>query len=75
MNLEAVVVVWFVVSVVLLVFGNLAFYAWLRAKGLPVRFMYAGTPGYLDYHYAPQWQGSCRFFRYRFLGGEEATAT
>ncbi len=41
---------WFAVSVLVEVVGNLAFLVWLRRR-TPVRMMWVGTPGYLDFHY------------------------
>ena len=37
----------FVASVLLAVFGNLIVYVRLVRRGIPVRFVWAGTPGYL----------------------------
>jgi hypothetical protein len=44
----AAVAVWFMVSVVVEIFGNLAFLVWLRRQGAAIRFGWAGMPGYLD---------------------------
>jgi hypothetical protein len=42
---------WFSNAVFIVVFGNLAFYLYLREAGVRVSFTWAGTPGYLDYVY------------------------
>lgn len=44
--------IWFCVSVAGSVLGNAAFYYWLRARGVGVRFIWAGSPGHLDGKYA-----------------------
>jgi hypothetical protein len=50
--LKVFIGVWFSASVFVEVASNVVFYWWLKRKGLPVRFIWAGTPGYLDAHYA-----------------------
>ena len=47
------IAVWFLISVVLEIFGSLAFWLWLRRR-TSVRTFWAGTPGYLEYRYF-QW--------------------
>jgi hypothetical protein len=42
---------WFAISVLAVVFGNLVFKVWLERKGVKIGFLFAGTPGYLDYLY------------------------
>lgn len=42
---------WVFVSGAALIFGNLAFFLWLRSLGVEVRFFYAGVPFYLDGQY------------------------
>ena len=55
--LRGILFAWIALSFAAAIFGNLAFFVWLRGQGVPVRFMYAGTPGYLDRHYS-EWCAS-----------------
>ncbi len=50
-TLKVVMGIWFATSVVFAVGGNLVLYLWLLRRGAPIRFIWAGTPGYLDHHY------------------------
>ena len=45
---QIVIVLWFVLSVAVVVLMNFVFYIWLLRKGAPVKFFFAGTPFYLD---------------------------
>jgi hypothetical protein len=51
-TVQLVVVIWFGVSVVVSVVENTVFYYWLRARGVRVRFIWAGWPPHLDGQYA-----------------------
>jgi hypothetical protein len=50
--LKVFIGVWFAASVFVEVVSNFVFYWWLKQRGVPVRFIWAGTPGYLDAHYS-----------------------
>ncbi len=66
-NGQTVVLTWFAASVAVSVLGNAAFYFWLRARGAGVRFLWAGSPGYLDRQYAHWCRASGRSPRHLLL--------
>ena len=45
---ENAVTIWFIISVLLAVFGNICFLFWLRNRKIKINYMWAGTPGYLE---------------------------
>jgi hypothetical protein len=49
--LKIVFAIWFVLSIVLTIFGNFALLWFLSRKGVRTRFLWRGTPGYLDAFY------------------------
>ena len=48
MVLKTLFLIWFSLSIILAVFGNLALLFFLSRKGVKTRFLWRGTPGYLD---------------------------
>ena len=49
---KSIVAVWFAASALLEVSSNFLFYRWLVRRGVSVRFIGIGTPGYLDTRYS-----------------------
>ena len=50
-TLRTIILFWFGLSVLILLFSNLAFFIWLRRYGVKLEFLLTGTPGYLEYTY------------------------